>query len=351
MEIRDFFTNEEINKIISEQSGLTHPIIDLLQESYDSSENRNFTKYSTLHALRRIKYINSQWFEKKRKIILDKDRYNASATLGEFRCYSAIVDTFGEKNVITVAEGKDPTPDFQISNGKDIICIEVNTIQMNKYEADRLAEFNNATSGKNSIREICYCPYGVKAGFTTTQTVIRKIYNAKTDSLQFSKKNANILWIDLQDEYMSSISDRITKFAPIFSGKHIGGAIEGFCSNELWYSLYAPRDLPVFEGESMNEGEGIEKTLSKMEYDGKFANQKYSFIDAVIYSGAKNIIICENPFAHHQLPLWFINKLTEMNGFMIESSLFSFISMKPSEIIEKECEFVKELSKNKFYSW
>ena len=157
----------------------------------------------------------------------------------------------------------------------------------------------------------------------------------------------------LQDSYdsMSSISDRITKFAPIISGKHIGGAISGFCSNELWYSLYAPIGLSVFEGESMNEGEGIKKTLPQMEYDGKFVNQNYDFIDAIIYCGAQNKIICENPFAHHPLPTWFINKITEMSGFLIESSLFSFLSMKPAEIIEKGCEFVKELSKNKFYCW
>lgn len=54
---------------------------------------------------------------------------------------------------------------------------------------------------------------------------------------------------------MRTICDRIDRFAPIISGRHIGGAIEGFYSNELWYALYSTKGLAVFEGETMNAEE------------------------------------------------------------------------------------------------
>ena len=350
MDFGDYFTRQEIAKIIKEQTGLTHPLIELIEESYDSSGYHNYVKSNTVTAFQRVKLSNQQWLLKKRKNVLEKDRFNASAALGEFRCYSALIDTFGKNIVKPISETDTPTPDFMLDYNGDNIYIEVNTVQMNNEEAKRLSDFNRKGQGE-VIREICYCPFGNKSGYSTTQTVIRKIYNVKTDSLQIQKGKINILWIDLQDGYMRTICDKIDRFAPIISGRHIGGAIEGFYSNELWYALYSTKGLAVFEGETMNAEEGKEHSLGKIGYDGKFANDEYSYINAVIYAGTKSVIICENPYAQTTLPDWFLKKITEMQGFRVESAIFNFMKNDITLKIQNDLKYVEELSKNTFYSW
>ena len=135
MDFGDYFTRQEIAKIIEEQTGLTHPLIELIEESYDSSGYHNYVKSNTVTAFQRVKLSNQQWLLKKRKNVLEKDRFNASATLGEFRCYSALIDTFGKNIVKPISETDTPTPDFMLDYNGDNIYIEVNTVQMNSEEA------------------------------------------------------------------------------------------------------------------------------------------------------------------------------------------------------------------------
>lgn len=62
-----FITKNEIDKIIKEQRGLIHPIVYLLSDVCDSSNNFNFIKYNTSKAIKYLKLHEIEWLESKKK--------------------------------------------------------------------------------------------------------------------------------------------------------------------------------------------------------------------------------------------------------------------------------------------
>lgn len=353
-EFNGFIDNNEINNVEKYQSGIIHPLIYLISDITDSTGYFGFTKHNTFSAILQLQNKDNKWLQTKKKDILSEDITNASGALGEIRCYDCLINTFIKEKVNPIKTKKgEQTADFEVISDTDKVFIEVNTIQINQDEASKLKKFYNQkdSSGGIHINEISYCPYGKKDGYTTTQTVIRKIYNVKSESSQFSKKYPSVLWIDLQDVYMNSIGDRLHKFSPVFSGRQLGGSVEGFYSNELWYALYSKKGMGIFEGQTLNCNEGNKSNLCHMDYYGRFATNKYAKISAIIFSAPNALILCENQYAKRKLPEWFIKKLTSTSWFRFESSRMGFPLQNLRKQIKDDIKIVKKLAKQTFYDW
>lgn len=335
---------------------IDHPIIYLLKdenEYIDSSGSRMKTVQNTKTAILSLQNNYLGWLQKTEKKFLEKDYANISAALGEIRCFGYLIETFGAQNVKNIHEESRPTPDFEITIGKQTINVEVNTVQMNQRERDALEQFrdlNNRSHGPVSISEHIIHPFGSKIGVTTTQSVILKLISIKEKNNQLSDKVPSILWIDLQDEYMNSLADRIDKAGPYFSGKGHGSG-EGIFSNELWYSLYSEKDDPIFEGGSLNPDEGNEFVVGKCVHCGKFMEPKYKNVSAVIFCGPGGVVLFENTKAKKKLPRCFFEKIVSGRWFKIESCRMNYPGkfLKRSIRLDKKC--LKAMGKKKFFTF
>lgn len=347
----NYLSESEISSI--NRSELRHPVDYLLEE--DGDWNQKLTTINTSQALKKLKNVDSNYLSGIKQDILSNDRTSSSAAFGEIRCYANLLECFGNNNVKHVKTKKDEqTPDFCVDYNGTKINIEVNTIQMNGKEAKELNNFYKNSKQSQGASMRVTKPFGNPKVYSTTETVIRKLYNIKACSDQFNKKDCNILWVDLQEEYILGIVDRLVTNKAYFSGAAIGsgGACDGIYSNEIWYSLYSNKGDLVFEGFTMNSGEGnVVKKKHLMNYCGKFADKKYSKIDAVIFSSPERITIYENPYAHHKIPKEALIQITSMRRFSIEASIFGMNKRDIKRMIKNERKNIKSLSKCKFYSW
>ena len=353
-ELNGFVSQADIELLLADSNCNDHPLLYyLFADVTDSTGYYGYTKANTFFAIRRLQCLDAQWLAQQKKKVLEKDRNNASAALGEIRCYENLIEVFGKDKVSIVhTEKNKQTSDIAVEYYSEKVIVEINTVQMNGKEAEELKAFHSLKpSGKGiQMREHVSHPFGTSIGCTVTEKVIYKIINIKQQSSQFSEDEPSVLWIDLQDEKINLICDRLYNISPVFTGKNIGG--EAFFSNELWYALYATKDMPVFEGVSLDCNEGIElKELPSMKLDGKFALANSTKIDAVVFSGPNAVILCENPFSTKPLPAWFIEKLTSMKWFKFESSRTNLPCNQLTKQLEIDRTIIEELGKKKFYRW
>lgn len=352
----DLLSDKEFREIVNNSSGehFIHPVIYLLDDDMvDYAKYNLYTRENTRSAISFLKKNNINWLKKSIKRLTDKDMANVSATLGEIRCFGCLAEVFGSENVRNIEEKKEPTPDFEVEfDGKNVM-VEVNTIQMNSVERTRIKKYYEAffEDGRNSIGECSYLPYGEKPGVSSHQSVILKVMSVKEKNHQLKYDIPSILWIDLQDEIMNQLSDRICKSGPLFSGRNYSGT-NGIYSNELWYSLYGKEGDFVFKGEALNRCEGMKVTLEKLVHSGKFCDDnKYENLSAVVYSGPNSLALYENPYAKNKLPDSFISMFTSARWFKLEASVLSLVDEDLKERIEKSRKQIYELSLKELYSF
>lgn len=350
-----FFSEEEIEQVLSDINGLAHPIFDIVNPyCYDSSNNNGFTRENVRLAFNIIINKNSEWLNKiKKRLTNNTDYSQPSSALGELRCYGYLLDAFTEYDVNAISTSSSPTPDFSVTNKDEIVEIEVNTPQMNGEERKELEQFNNqqksAANNKFCIREHVTTPFGRKNAKCVAENVIHKITSIKEGETQFSKKNCSILWVDLQDSHMNFINDRCRSSCPIFTGKGYS-SMEDYFSNELWYATYASKGTPIFESVNLSEGISV-KELPKVTYDGRFCKKRKSIVDAIIFSLPHNTIIYENPYAKHKIPEWFIETVQNVRWFSYQGSKLNF----PDHILRKQLridrKIIASLSKKELKHW
>lgn len=335
---------------------LKHPVIYLLQDESDVVESSGYigcSRENTKCAIGHLYDEHFDWLKKIKKKLLDKDRVNVSAALGEIRCFGYLAETFGSKNVSSITETTNPTPDLMVRIDNKIVQVEVNTVQINEKEANGLREYNKKKEPSKKIiknSEHVYHPYGLKPGASITQSVILKMISIKESNHQLNGNLPSILWVDLQDEYMNPLSNRVDKSGPYFSGNGYGG-VEGIISNELWYSVYSKINDPVFEGETLNSDEGNSVKIKKNIFSGKFMCKKYNNLSAVVFYGPNGVVIYENPKAKRKLPECFIEKFSSGRWFKIESSRINFPNKHLKKIINEDKHKLKRMGKRKFFSW
>ena len=355
---KDLLDDKDFLKIQqnSKAMGLTHPIIYLLEDENERVEASGYCAYSrenTKAAIARLRAAHEDWLKKTKKKLLDKNRENVSATLGEIRCFGYLAETFGSNAVSNISESKTPTPDFQVCFNGYTVIVEVNTVQINENEANSLKKINNQirqpSNEKIRITEHISHPYGLKTDASTTQSVILKMKSVKEKNHQLTDAKPSILWVDLQDEYMNMLCDRIDKSGPFFSGKGYGG-VEGIISNELWFSLYSKTGDPVFEGESLNSDCGREVSIKENIHFGKFNDPKYRNLSAVVFSGPNSVVFYENPRAKNKIPNGFVERLSSGRWFKIESCRMNYPNKQLRRVLRVDKNALKALSKKKFYS-
>lgn len=342
---------------ISTSDGLNHPVLFLLQENGMDCVSRfqASVQFNTKEAIRNIKNSGKFdcWLRKRKKIVLGKNRVNASSSFGEIRCLGNIISAFPHFDICTEKPIKNGCkPDFIVSCKNKSVYIETYTLQMNGEEADKLSKIHNENRNSSDgivISECSYYPYGVRSKYSLIESAMAKINSIKEESFQFSNDNVNILWIDLQDEYMDSASMMLDIFNPINSSL-TASSVEGFYSNILWYSLYAPKGTPIFDAVHLIYGEGNRVKLQKTSLDGKFVVNN-SNISAIVFSGSDSVVVCENANAKNKIPKFFVKNITSLSKFKFELSRMNFPANNLKSSIGKEINMINKLANNIFYSW
>ena len=178
-----YFSLDEINHLESIGVSSDHPLFYFNNNVTDSSGRFAASLFNTLESFKMVSSINSQWFESKKKEVLQKDVSVANATLAEFRCYHCLVSAFGESNVVAVSPTKGQrTPDFCVNNGKEKIFIEVNSPQLGGSEINkRHINLVSGSTEKIRIVESFIAPLGRKKDMTLRESAISKISGAKNN--------------------------------------------------------------------------------------------------------------------------------------------------------------------------
>jgi len=310
-------------------------------------------------ALGEILQKDMGWLDGKKAQLFTSDYTNASGTLGEMRCYGYLLAA-GESSTVEPVQTKKGTrtADFKASYKGETVIIEVNTPQMNSEEFKNYKTFLKNTKlrhdSKISISEHVSRPYGIKKcedkstknkkDMTVTESVISKLGGRKQDgskgeSKQFSETEYSVLWVDLQDEYMSVINDRGESSHPILEWNG------SFWSNELWYALYGEEGLPVFEGATFEVG--IPYTEIEMKHQGRYNNE--SNIDMVIYSLPQYTVIYENPKSKKKCPMWFYEIVKRLRNFNSNGSMLENETVSLLERIENNKEKIRQFSRKELY--
>lgn len=350
----DFFSDSELEKFTTNINGLSHPVYYLINPYQCSSNNyKGFTNANTQYAFNLIKRNNQGWLDSNKKRLLNiEDRSNSASMLGEIRCFGYLLEAFAQYKVETVKTDSSPTPDFKVSNDTESVIIEVNSPQLNGEQRESLEEFHSSktthSKGKNTIREHLTVPFGTQNAKCIAENVICKLAYIKSKEHQLNEKEHNVLWVDLQDEYMNLLGDRADSACPIFTGNGYGVA-EAFYSNELWYAMYANKGTPIFEGLSLNDGIPV-KELPVMTHNGRFCKEQNSKLSAFVFSFPNATVIYENPYTK-PLPKWFIETIQGIRWFRYQGSKLNVPDNILSEQLSIDREIITSLSKKELKRW
>lgn len=206
-----------------------------------------------------------------------------TGSLGEIRAAGALLRA--GFSVAHVPEGKNKTPDFQVTKTSSIF-VEVATKEMNGDESDRLRSWLNTPPGQRSTMH-GYMPGGrPKPGETVTENVASKFADWTKKEGQVQQGFCNLLWIDLQDEDWFGVdSEHAT---PLICEK-------GYLwSGPLWLAFYGERNDPILDMASPEaERAYVTGKPRVMSFAGMFAQ-------GTGYSGVllalPNAVLCfENP--------------------------------------------------------
>ena len=354
--LRDFnglINENEVEGLLkNRKQGETHPLVKMLSDIYDSSGDFECCRGNTIFAFREIQRNDSAWLSQEKKKVLNHSDYTASlAALGEIRCYGYLLSVF-EENAKSIHVQKKKTPDFYVTNGIEKVIIEVNTLQMNGDEATELKEFHAMPPDRDqkiTIREKSVVPFGAKNTKCLTLNVIHKICQVKGGEKQFSGELPTILWIDIQSDYVNMISGRSTHTSPVFTGKGYSDH-EEFFSNELWYAVYGEKEMPVFEAHSLDKYcGGLKAELPLLEHGGRFSRKNTSKADGIIFSFPQCTIFYENPYSKKPIPIWCIEKLTQMHRFKIQCSKMNFPGKQLKKQLRIDKKTIQNLGKKEFY--
>lgn len=359
----NLFSVEEFEKLKAASSAdeANDPVRYLLVEDFESSGPAVFTRENTRKAVSSIARKHGNWLnKKKRELLKEKDHTGLSSSFAEIRSFGLLIDLFGDDDVQPYGEIKNvKTPDFKIDLNGIEIDIETASIQMNKKEAESLEKFNKdwkaKVPGKDgiAISEHFVTPFGNKKGVSSLQSAILKMIDVKSENNQLVYGNPSVLWVDVQSEHMSLAAYHVVDGSPLRI-VHWGDGEILVQSNILWYSVYARQNEPVFEGrETLINFPPLKWEIIgylghsgpwpfNLVHEGKFMEERYKNLSAVIYSAPDRIIIFENPYAENKLPDSFMKRLLAYDGLNKTDSRMDYPNRDLLGQIEKDRKLIED---------
>ncbi len=328
-----------------------HPLLYILSDNEinDSDYYHASTQTNTIQAIKEITNANNSFLVRNKKRILSKDRSESSGVLGEIRCFGLLLTLFGKDKVESVKRSINKTNDFKVVCDGTEIMIEVNTPQMGDavFQAMSKKKPENQNRNRIDISEFAYNPFGNKHNSGTLPSTIYKLSDIKKDAEQFSTSISSVLWVDLQDDNVNYIANRLEINGPVY----IDETSDSFYSNEIWYSLYAEENDPIFTGEKKAPCEDVAKELKRMLFAGRFFNSNSAKFAAVVFYGPKTIALYENTNAAKPLHQGFVKKLSDDSRFNHTASRTNDDSINIIEKIKKDKLLLESLSKGIFSSF
>ena len=300
----------------------SHPLVSLLGDLQEPSQ----VVYNTASATKRILRCNKIWLKQICKRLLDEsDPTNPAGALAEIRAYGDLLAA-GFDVVPLHAEKGQPTADFRVSSTDIDVIIEVHCRQLSaetqrsidEHALQHEHEFQkwraeNPKGGSFIGPLHVVRPFGdPKSGRTVTARAISALCQMKGDEKQFSDRSANVLWIDLQDDYTfhGMFNEGTTSPIRSWNGK--------FTSGELWYALYGWKGAPIFE----NFPDVPMYEPSSMEHDGRY--NLPTLLSAVVATFPKATVLLEHPSPKTMLPNAFRERAMLLPWAKMELSLCNF---------------------------
>ena len=299
-----------------------HPLIGLLGDPQKPSQ----VAFNTASAAKHILRCNRTWLESIRERLLDKsDPTNPAGALAEIRAFGALLEAGFDVVPLPTKRGR-PTADFEVSSTDVKVVIEVHCRQLSdetqksidEHVIQQEREFQkwkeeNPNGGAFIAQPHVVRPFGdPREGRTVAARTISALCQMKGDEKQFSDGSANVLWIDLQDDYtFHGMFDESTA-SPIrsWNGK--------FTSGELWYALYGWKGAPVFE----HFPDVPLREPSHMEHNGRY--KQPTLLSAVIGMLPGATVLLEHPSPTTMLPSVFRERAMLLPRANVEQSLCNF---------------------------
>ena len=340
----EVFTRADLESLRGTSIGSrSHPLVSLLGDLQRPSQVAHNTARATRHILR----CNKTWLNQIRDRLLDKsDPTNAAGALAEVRAYGALLEA-GLDVVPLHTEKGQPTADFRASSTDIDVIIEVHCRQLSDETQKSIDEHairqeqefqkwrtENPKGGAFMGQPHVVRPFGdPKPGRTVTARAISALCQMKGDEKQFSDRSANVLWIDLQDDYTfhGMFSEGTTSPIRSWNGK--------FTSGELWYALYGWTGAPIFE----HFPDVPLREPSCMEHKGRY--RQATLLSAVIATFPKATVLLEHPSPTRMLPNVFRERAMLLPRANIERSLCSFKPTLVKEAVKQQARLIIAVSK------
>lgn len=340
----EVFTKADLESLRGAFSGSRpHPLVSLLGDPQRPSQ----VAYNTVRAIRHILRCNKTWLKRIRERLLDKsDPTNPAGALAEIRAFGALLEAGFNVAPLSTEKGR-PTADFGISPIDVEVIIEVHCRQLShevqksidEHAIQQECEFQkwreeNPKGGVYMSQPHIIRPFGdPKQGRTVTARAISALCQMKSDEKQFSDRSANILWIDLQDDYtLRGMFDENTT-SPIrsWNGK--------FTSGELWYALYGWKGAPVFE--LFPDVPLIEPSC--MEHNGRY--KQPTLLSAVIAMFPRATVLLEHPFPTTMLPNVFRERAMLLPQANVGRSLCNFAPTLVKKTVKQQKRLIMAIRK------
>jgi hypothetical protein len=274
--------------------------------------NKRGIDFSTNISVRKIcrEQRGENWLRDLTPKLLDyKDINNASSALAEIRAYGGLLAA-GFK-VAPIPRKDDSTPDFNISGSQGEMTVEVFSKHQDKQQDHLLfaahsrtipspqgVELNsrvyNNTIVDTAIIELTPAgrPDPNKLGDSVQSNMISRVCSIKQNERQIPEDRPALLIMDFCNFGGPHVAEFLKsgQAAPIECGQL------GITSGSFWYAMYGWKDAPIFE-----EG----RKVVKMAHEGRFRQvaEKKSKLSAALLVLSEHVILFENPWATHRLPM------------------------------------------------
>lgn len=279
-----------------------HPLSSLLGNLQAPSP----TAINTAAAARLVNSRDPTWIGSIKKRILDTSApANAASALAELRAYGGLLAA--GLQVTPQEPGGKPAPEFLVDAGDgNSVLIEVHAKQidgemqdaLNRHGEDMKAktqEFRAKLAREGKQRGVFVgepveiTPFGRpdpdKPGDTISANVISRLCGIKGSEHQLRDDIANVLWLDMQDDYSWNLALGPRDAHPLSSWR--GAMISG----TLWYALYGWKGAPIMEENERSWDS--RQTSTPMQHDGRF--NRPTKLSAVIAAFPKALLVLEHP--------------------------------------------------------
>lgn len=299
----EIVSEDELNDLRDAFTGARpHPLSTLLGNLQAPSP----TAVNTATAARLLNSRDPKWIGGIRKRILDTSApANAASALAELRAYGGLLAA--GLRVTPQEPGGKPSPEFlaEAEDGNSVL-IEVHAKQidggmqvaLNQHREkmkSQVDEFRAELAREGKQRGVFVgepveiAPFGRpdpdKSGDTISANVISRLCGIKGSEHQLRGDIANVLWLDLQDDYSWNLALGPREAHALSSWR--GAMISG----TLWYALYGWKGAPILE-ENLRSTD-LRQTSTPMQHDGRF--NRPTKLSAVVAAFPKALSVFEHP--------------------------------------------------------